>query len=1301
MNRFPSTKRYSRLDEPQEGAASNPRDSWTPGPASHQAVPGSEYEMFERRPPTKRVASAFTEELPRFNQPKYAAVDTAEEYSSSKGLEEDHIGVGKVDTGYSPLFTRRWVLFSFALLWVLILVSLQILYSVSQSNKGLATTDSSLRYLWTYGPTAILVVVTVLWRQVDYAAKYVQPWGELARGPVSAEKSLLLDYITPFQIVALWRSIKYRHLTITSTVLIFVLIKALTVISTGLLNLEAIEFEDVAQSMRPLTIFNGSQGLPVEAVDSRAAVGLYGAKNFGMLLPNGTTLEYAFQLFEPAGTVPNDTYAYNASVDVFHADGWECESGKLTYKNATDHEDVGDGTGLAENTPTMFYWNTSVSLSDCQIHNGHLDAPSWYWQQNDTTPRYGYWGLFQNVNCSNLADTDPKKQRYMLSVAYSMGTGQDDNIMLNSSNTVCRPCYAVQAGYVSLFTNGTVNGNIVLSGQKRLIDGISVDDVAKAVASANSQAITPSRFDSYNFTADGFVTAMVDLTPNFKLDMVMDNNWLASASEKVFKQYAAQVAGIYIARPVSNNETIPGLLARNELRLVTKQLPTRLMQACSAVMLVLTLVMTFTMPRNVVPRSVESIAAIAVILARSPGLAQILKHTGHLEITALLQVLSRHHYMSVVADAPHGKTFSIRVVSDAEPLGPHHQHKHVSWMRPFVVRRTIMILTLLLAICVLIAVEVLYRYSNAHNGIADVNVDSLAKYAWLYSPVVVLVLLATTFNILDFELEFADPYHELSRGFTTASKSLLWDPLRHITPRTCLEAFQKSRYALVASSIAVLFAPLLTISVSGLFSARPVPNVVNTLPALQNWFNTSSCNDYDCSDSQFATPSLVLQGNMSYPQWTWNELAFPAIDLSRKSTGIANITGGSFEVGIPAVRGSLTNCTLVPQDGYTNLTVTVANSTLHTSSNVFWNISGADGCANSGNADGSKWLTSSVNIPDSGSGYFGQLVSPNSVVGFDYGVVGFGATFDSDTNMTVYCPSFGLVYGQISEFELKSWQMWRCYSGWDTIDTNATISADLATVAAEPVIDERSAKPFNESWYISAELGEGGLYFSTINRTHSDELFDPFVDVMIYGKDGLPREQLLNGSTLIEQFTHTYRQWTAQWASKHMRESTDALAKNATKTAGTLPKSITGTYHNPNRQRLFLTEVSTRILQAVIAVLLICGIIIFLLVDMSKVLPKPVGSIGAVASLLAGSSFVDERSGLIPRGSEWMSDTELKNRAIWTGQQFTMKWWPEDEKPLPDDCDSMTYSGAGGEMLEGGLEKEVGHFRIDARPRMS
>lgn len=213
---------------------------------------------------------------------------------------------------------------------------------------------------------------------------------------------------------------------------------------------------------------------------------------------------------------------------------------------------------------------------------------------------------------------------------------------------------------------------------------------------------------------------------------------------------------------------------------------------------------------------------------------------------------------------------------------------------------------------------------------------------------------------------------------------------------------------------------------------------------------------------------------------------------------------------------------------------------------------------------------------------------------------------------------------------------------------------------------------------------------------------------MVYGKDGVPRDQLLptpagadtNTSIdpFVKQLTHTYRQWTAQWLNLHMRDTISALKANTTNVAGgTLPTSLTAQYLNPTRQRLFLYGPSTRILQGVIASLLICGIVIFILVDMSRVLPKKVGTIGAVASLLASSQLIDEQRGLIPRGTEWLDDGEIARRGLWNGEKFRMGWW---DRGQDGDGSSVMYSGRKSTDGDPGeLGEKKGHFGIDVAPR--
>ena len=78
-------------------------------------------------------------------------------------------------TAYAPTFLRFRVLIAFAVVFAGLFGLLQFLYSYSQHHQGISQSDESRRYLWTYGPTAILVLIAVLWRQVDYAAKLILP----------------------------------------------------------------------------------------------------------------------------------------------------------------------------------------------------------------------------------------------------------------------------------------------------------------------------------------------------------------------------------------------------------------------------------------------------------------------------------------------------------------------------------------------------------------------------------------------------------------------------------------------------------------------------------------------------------------------------------------------------------------------------------------------------------------------------------------------------------------------------------------------------------------------------------------------------------------------------------------------------------------------------------------------------------------------------------------------------------------------------------------------------------------------
>lgn len=133
--------------------------------------------------------------------------------------------------------------------------------------------------------------------------------------------------------------------------------------------------------------------------------------------------------------------------------------------------------------------------------------------------------------------------------------------------------------------------------------------------------------------------------------------------------------------------------------------------------------------------------------------------------------------------------------------------------------------------------------------------------------------------------------------------------------------------------------------------------------------------------------------------------------------------------------------------------------------------------------------------------------------------------------------------------------------------------------------------------------------------------------------------------------------------------------------------------YNKKLHHLVLFQVSTRILLGVISPLVISSIVVFVFVDTSSVLPRLIGIIAAVVSLLASSRLVDQRTGLVPPGSEWMTDSEMKLQQIWEGDRFKTDWRVDDadfwgQSRTNTNCEAHCGVGQG-----------VGYFRIDMRPR--
>ncbi len=1045
---------------------------------------------------------------------------------------------------YTPAFLRRQVLLAFAILFGTLLALIQFLYHYSQDHQGISTSDRSRQYLWKFGPTAIFVFITVLWRQVDYAAKLILPWANMAKGPCSADRSFLLDYVSPFQLVALWRSLRNRDWLVSSTILVFILLKILTVISTGLFSLESVPVEIPGQDMILIRSFNGTN-FHKSAFDMRPAFVVYGIQNLNLSYPLGTTEQYAFTEFEPRQhNAAQPSSNFTAMVDVFSS-SLDCESGLLNLLNTTKYwtKNISINGKDRDFHP---YFNVNVSTSDCQIYNIPLGPPGYLSSE--------YWAKMQKVSCSNLPPNDMTYYRVMFSMVYFTFDSSDVPSISNSSIAVCKPTYAIKSASVTLNGSSVISNLTLVNGPSRQLAGISGADLAQGIMDSlpTMRALgAPDKqigddllmSDLYNgvlaqswvtradqtLELDIFFTLMIKNNTRSPLAYVLPSAYLSYEvltrwSIPMYNMIAVQAASRYLTIPFSSSDSsssITGSITQSQERLSIREEPVRLMESILFIMICLTILVFVLAPRDVAPRSPDSIAVLAAVFSRNPTTVAELKDAGHLNLDVIRSIVSKKNFWTA-AELQHSiPIFTIQSSvthsssEDTEPIDSNEKQSQITttWYRPLAFRLPSRVALLFFPIAIIAALEATLHVSNLKSGITAVDDSTFIKYCWLYIPVVMLVLVGTLFNVLEFQIESLEPYHTLSTGYFQAIDSLLQYPLRNIPLYIVWIALRFRSFALLAASVAGMFVPFLTIIVSGLFPLENIEVKRTVDVRATSWFNMTRdprISTFTRDLQQGITTSLIIHDNMSYPAWTYDEIAFPEISMQDNGSLVGAANATELNVVMPALR-SVLNCIVVPRNRILNAsTVTTANdATLH------YNFS----CNPEEDESKPIWISddNTAPVPIPIDGYFNYLFVPRPIG----------------------CPPLMLFFGQVSPNKTEHFTALTCNPYLASISVNAVFSLPYFSFLSNqpPTVNESSVDHYSD-WFPSVvDLEEG---FQPLNS--STDMLTPFFQAVIYGKYGVPAGELKDNTKLIESLEHVYRQFGAQILNANLRIPIHCLA---------------------------------------------------------------------------------------------------------------------------------------------------------------
>ncbi|KAF7171126.1 hypothetical protein CNMCM6106_005613 [Aspergillus hiratsukae] len=803
---------------------------------------------------------------------------------------------------------------------------------------------------------------------------------------------------------------------------------------------------------------------------------------------------------------------------------------------------------------------------------------------------------------------------------------------------MCKPRYNLYRGPVRIWREegqSDISADIQ-AGSLNVTEGIAKVTGAKLLYSAMQSAVQTEVSDGsqYVFAANGTSREL----------FFTDTAAFTRAISDSFSCLVRQIAKNELLREEPYD--VQGTEQLMEERLFVRQLSfwvmTVLLVCLSGIVGIL---LAFFVPVAVCPRDTGSIGGLATVLAQSPEFMKGFRGSQLKSESAMAESsLGRTRYTS---SATHEGTFML-IPQDDEPRISTPQRAETmkpsqpTWWRPFTSSWFIRIPVVVIPVAVIIALEVVYHISSSARGITLVQGKSpYIHYIWVYIPALIMFAIRCLFQSVEFGARVVQPYARLRQAAAPPQTSILENQLRKIAIYGVFDTLRKKQWALAAATTSLLLAGVTPIVVSGLYTANTSwPTSPMNLTQTTRW-NLGDTNSVEYSQAgryhqptDFATdnvPGLILHLNLSYPQWTYHDLAFPQFTLTTTTNNTDHPLPpeaealGYIDVRLPALRSHLT-CAPDPTNG---------------------------GCV---------FEKSIMSLEcDRDGACFSMGMSPSWQSGGQYF---FEGSPRQENGEKANCQTHAMLYGQwnadattAAEFHFIT-----CNASIEEVDVDVRLQVPSFSFDPDspPKVVPGSARrdiPTNRSSFPG--LSDMREYLFNVDPTPYDSAAgDTLLQAAVSGVDGVPTAQLLSQpETLIARVNDIWGITLAQLFNTGGRESFSAPLNRswAVLPMSTTPPVYEGVFHD-GRRYLVQSEISTRILDAILGGMVLCALISLGLMQTKQILPKNPSSIAAVASFLDGARML--RSDVIPPEAQWCGDEKL--RKVFEGRRFTMGWWVVD-----------------------------------------
>ncbi|KAL4732392.1 hypothetical protein ACLX1H_001407 [Fusarium chlamydosporum] len=1169
----------------------------------------------------------------------------------------------EVELPWRPVFLHRRILVLYAVAFTVLIAGVQIALQLSEHNDGLREADDASRYLWQYGTTLVFIIVAAFWNRVEFQASAAMPWIRMLNNQTEPDKSLLLDYVSLSEPMAIIKSVRNRDWLVATPVFAGLIFKLIIIFSTAFVTPRVVTVARYESAITVESKFSNSvSGL--EDIGSLPYFTLAALAADNITFPNGVSPRAAYTPFSSDIT---ELIAITADVNGFMGD-LECKEAELTL----------DSMRLVEEDSLVL--NMTLSETGCSSTQTITSTKLASTKNEDLSRAFL---VFQSASCGGSTKDDEQRIAVMaglldvnadqLKRQSKTSNGRIDGKM-SSAAFLCEPKYDITTMEVSKSFETVFSVTPDPQAKNTTLEQVHPWAVTRAMFKslesdeATEKQLLSTFLDSlYSRDAilevDEAMSAALALNTREgwdlpKVESLTDKTILRHIAENFYAQYSALIARYTMMEPESSSSTaVASFVGR---RLIVRAAPAYLITALLALCLILTLTTIFLVPKKgFLPRDPSTIVGMASVVAHSHPLVESLKGLGPAPNKVLQSKLEGSTYLSGAEgheklDSPNLGYFHIFGGKAPPANSQPRKYDASTWRQPIPMHGLIRLIYVLVLACIIIGFEISLRLSQRYEGLRTMD-DDAAYLAWTIVPALVLLVVAMYMLSLEWWTRLLSPFSHLARrGDYDETVGLnLANALRHVAWRRALKIWDIAALTAITGGFVAL---LVVVASAPLFDPKPI-ELDSSLPLrTEDFFANSlasSSDDPICTDCTNDTilASLILAGDAPYPPFTFADLNIPVVSLVEEDSS----DGLMVTARLTAIRPNMT-CRLYNSDDIsTNLTLEVELD---------------DGTVNPlrvdlrGETCGGNGRQSNNNaIIGTSSGSFStqsiKTLSGNTVFGVGQG----------KTRSTPQCSDWIYIWGELdnlgsSDMSVASINALACNETIEAVDVNAVFHGPELHIYPDhpPVPVEHTVQD------TSVAIPE--LDYSSLVNISSNGLLDPFFAMLNSSQFAVPDSTF--GSSSADATNKTQSAILSQHgiiraqslnfkSRRHLSsQGTFPTANGTTIVSGIDPDEsvsqavpiISGS-RMVAKVRLHQDEIATRILQCLVGALMLLHITSWLYWRRVQ-LPRTPTTIASVTALLVDGNLLKS----LPRAAQWQPDSELE--AIFTEgdvpQRFEMGW---------------------------------------------